>query len=141
MPEQLLAGPRNSKLMRLYLLLVVALIIPIALSYGVQPQSVLPKALDITVTGTDQIHIFRAMMCLYLGSALFWAIAAFTPAWQRTAVIWAIFFALSLAAGRLISLIVDGRPSLLLDVYLAVEVVGGLLGLAVLIAEDRKLKR
>ncbi|ODR96693.1 hypothetical protein AUC69_13910 [Methyloceanibacter superfactus] len=141
MPEQLLAGPRNSKLMRLYLLLVVALIIPIALSYGVQPQSVLPKALDITVTGTDQIHIFRAMMCLYLGSALFWAIAAFTPAWQRTAVIWAIFFALSLAAGRLISLIVDGRPSLLLDIYLAVEVLGGLLGLAILITEDRKLKR
>jgi glucan phosphoethanolaminetransferase (alkaline phosphatase superfamily) len=141
MPEQLLAGPRNSKLMRLYLLLVVALIIPIALSYGVQPQSVLPKALDITVTGTDQIHIFRAMMCLYLGSALFWAIAAFTPAWQRTAVIWAIFFALSLAVGRLISLIVDGRPSLLLDVYLAVEVLGGLLGLAILITEDRKLKR
>jgi len=141
MPEQLLAGPRNSKLMRLYLLLVVALIIPIALSYGVQPQSLLPKALDITVTGTDQIHIFRAMMCLYLGSALFWAIAAFTPAWQRTAVIWAIFFALSLAAGRLISLIVDGRPSLLLDIYLAVEVLGGLLGLAILITEDRKLKR
>lgn len=141
MPEQPLAGPRNSKLMRLYLLLVVALIIPIALSYGLQPQSVLPRALDITVSGTDQIHIFRAMMCLYLGSALFWAIAAFTPAWQRTAVIWAIFFALSLAAGRVISLIVDGRASLLLDVYLAVEIVGGLLGLAVLITEDRKLKR
>ena len=141
MPEQPLAPPRNSKLMRLYLLFVVALIIPIALSYGVQPQSVLPEALDITVSGTDLIHIFRAMMCLYLGAALFWAIAAFTPAWQRTAVIWAIFFALSLAAGRVISLIVDGRASLLLDVYLAVEILGGLLGLAVLITEDRKLKR
>jgi hypothetical protein len=127
--------------MRLYLLLVVALIVPIALSYGLQPQSVLPKALDITVSGTDQIHIFRAMMCLYLGSALFWAIAAFTPAWQRTAVIWAIFFALSLAVGRVISLIVDGRASLLLGVYLVVEILGGLLGLAVLITEDRKLKR
>lgn len=127
--------------MRLYLLFVVILIVPIALSYGLDPASVLPKVSDITVSGTDQIHIFRAMMCLYLGAALFWAIAAFTPAWQRTAVIWAIFFALSLAAGRIISLVVDGGASLLLDVYLVVEILGGVLGLAVLVTEDRKLKR
>jgi hypothetical protein len=128
-------------LMRLFLLFVVILIVPIALSYGLAPETVLPKVLDITVSGTDQIHVFRAMMCLYLGAALFWAIAAFTPAWQRTAVIWAIFFALSLAAGRLISLVVDGGASLLLDVYLVVEILGGVLGLAVLVTEDRKLKR
>jgi hypothetical protein len=128
-------------LMRLFLLFVVILIVPIALSYGLAPETVLPKVLDITVSGTDQIHVFRAMMCLYLGAALFWAIAAFTPAWQRTAVIWAIFFALSLAAGRVISLVVDGGASLLLDVYLVVEILGGVLGLAVLVTEDRKLKR
>lgn len=133
--------PRNSKLMRYYLLLVVALVVPIALSYGVEPASVLPKALDITVSGTDQIHIFRALMCLYLGAALFWAIAAFTPAWQRTAVIWAIFFALSLAAGRAISLLVDGPASTLLVIYLVLEIFGGLLGLAVLVTEDRRLRR
>jgi len=127
--------------MRLYLLFLVILIVPIALSYGLDPQSVLPKVLDITVSGTDQTHIFRAMMCLYLGAAVFWAIAAFTPAWQRTAVIWAVFFALSLAVGRAISLIVDGPASLLLDVYLVVEVLGGLLGLAVLAYEDRKSRR
>ncbi|HUU66684.1 MAG TPA: DUF4345 domain-containing protein [Methyloceanibacter sp.] len=141
MPEQPFAPPRNSKLMRLYLLFVVALIVPIALSYGVQPRSVLPRALDITVSGTDMVHIFRAMMCLYLGSAIFWAIAAFTPAWQRTAVIWAVFFALSLAVGRAISLVVDGPASRLLVIYLVLEIVGGLLGLAVLAAEDRKLRR
>jgi len=127
--------------MRLYLLLVVILIVPIALSYGLDPQSILPKVLDITVAGTDQTHILRAMMCLYLGAAVFWAIAAFTPAWQRTAVIWAVFFATSLAVGRAISLIVDGPASLLLDVYLVVEVLGGLLGLAVLAYEDRKSRR
>jgi len=127
--------------MRLYLLLVVILIVPIALSYGLDPQSILPKVLDITVAGTDQTHILRAMMCLYLGAAVFWAIAAFTPAWQRTAVIWAVFFAASLAVGRAISLIVDGPASLLLDVYLVVEVLGGLLGLAVLAYEDRKSRR
>lgn len=133
--------PQNRKLMRYYLLLVVALVVPIALSYGVEPASVLPKALNITVSGTDQIHIFRALMCLYLGAALFWAIAAFTPAWQRTAVIWAIFFAFSLAAGRAISLLVDGPASTLLVIYLVLEILGGLLGLAVLVSEDRKQRR
>jgi len=127
--------------MRLYLLMVVFLIVPIALNYGLRPAWTLPQVLDIAVSGTDQTHIFRALMCLYLGAAVFWAIAAFTPAWQRTAVIWAIFFAFSLAAGRAISLVVDGRPSLLLLVYLGVEIFGGLLGLAVLAAEDRKLRR
>jgi uncharacterized protein DUF4345 len=141
MTEQSSAPPRNSMLMRLFLLFVVLLIVPIALSYGLAPETVLPKALDITVSGADQIHIYRAMMCLYLGAALFWAIAAFTPAWQRTAVIWAIFFSLSLAVGRVISLVVDGGASLLLDVYLVVEILGGVLGLAVLVTEDRKLKR
>ena len=82
-----------------------------------------------------------ALMCLYLGAAVFWAIAAFTPSWQRTAVIWGIFFAFSLAIGRVLSLIVDGRPSLLLLVYLGLEIAGGVLGLGILMAADRKIRR
>jgi len=127
--------------MRFYLLLIVFLIVPIALNYGLAPARSLPEFLDISVSGTDQIHVFRALMCLYLGAAVFWAIAAFTPAWQRTAVIWGVFFAFSLAIGRLISLAVDGQPSLLLLVYLGLEIAGGLLGLAILAVEDRKLRR
>jgi len=122
--------------MRFYLLLIVFLIVPIALNYGLAPARSLPEVLDISVSGTDQIHVFRALMCLYLGAAVFWAIAAFTPAWQRTAVIWGVFFAFSLAIGRLISLAVDGQPSLLLLVYLGLEIAGGLLGLAILAVEQ-----
>lgn len=141
MPQDPPASPPSSKLMRLYLLLIIFLIVPIALSYGVQPGTTLPQILDIAVSGTDQPHVFRAMMCLYLGAAIFWAIAAFTPSWQRTAVIWGIFFAFSLAVGRVISLVVDGRPSLLLLVYLGLEIAGGLLGLGVLAATDRRSRR
>jgi hypothetical protein len=36
---------------------------------------------------------------------------------------------------------VDGRPSLLLLVYLGLEIAGSLLGLGILVAEDRKLRR
>jgi hypothetical protein len=123
-------------MMRAYLLFVAVLLVPIALSYGIDPAAVLPKLLNITVEGADQTQIFRALMCLYLGASTFWAIAAFKPAWQRVAVIWAVFFAFSLAVGRAISFVVDGPASRLLDIYLAVEILGGLLGLAVLAASN-----
>jgi Domain of unknown function (DUF4345) len=54
------------------------------------------------------------------------------------AVIWAVFFMFSLVAGRVLGLIVDGTPSPIFLVYLAVEVLGGLWGLAVLAREKRK---
>ena len=91
---------RADRLMRTYLLLVARLLVPIALSYGVAPATILPRFLDIAVPGPDQTEIFRALMCLYLAASTFWAIAAFKPAWQRAAVIWAIFFSFSLAIGR-----------------------------------------
>jgi len=141
MPQDPPASPPTSKLMRFYLLLAALLIVPIALNYGLQPATTLPQSLDIAVSGTDQTHIFRALMCLYLGAAVFWGIAAFTPSWQRTAVIWVIFFALSLAVGRVVSLVVDGQPSALLLIYLALEIGAGALGLAILRVADRKLRR
>ena len=135
------ASPPTSKLMRFYLLLAVFLIVPIALNYGIAPAEILPKSLDITVEGTDLTHIFRGLMCLYLGAALFWGIAAFTPSWQRTAVIWVVFFAFSIAVGRVISLIVDGQPSPLLLIYLGLEIAAGLLGIFIVRAADRKSGR
>ncbi len=123
---------RGEKLMRAYLLMVALLLVPIALSYGIAPATVLPKVLDIAVAGVDQTQIFRALMCLYLAASMFWAIAAFKPAWQPVAVVWAIFFCFSLAIGRTVSLVVDGPASRLLDVYLGLEIFGGLLGVAVL---------
>lgn len=115
-----------------YLLFIAAGLLPVALSYGIDPAGVLPKFLNIAVSGTDQTQIFRALMCLYLGTSAFWAIATFVPAWRRVAAIWGVFFMFSLAIGRVISLAVDGPASRLLDFYLVVEVLGGLLGLAVL---------
>jgi hypothetical protein len=91
-----------------------------------------PEVHDFTVEGTDQTHIFRALMGLYLGMVIFCIIAAVTPEWQRVAVIWAVFFAYSLALGRILSLIVDGMPSPILLFYLAVELIVGTLGLLVL---------
>ena len=135
------ANPQVDKLMRFFLLGAALLIVPIALNYGLFPARSLPMFLTIPELSTDQTHIYRGLMCLYLGVGLFWAVAAFKPAWQRVAVITAIGFAWSIAAGRVLSIIVDGWPSPLLLIYLGIEIVAGLLGLAVLAAADRKLKR
>jgi hypothetical protein len=123
---------RGDSLLRAYLLFIAVGLMPIALSYGINPAAVLPKVLDIRVESTDQTQIFRALMCLYLGCAVFWVTAAFKPAWQRTAVIWGVFFMFSLAIGRIISLIADGPASSLLNLYLAAEIFAGVLGLIVL---------
>jgi hypothetical protein len=118
--------------MRAYLLFAAVLLVPIALIYGIAPAAMLPRFLDIAVEGNDQVQIFRALMCLYFATSAFWAFAAFKPNWQQPAVVFAVMFAFSLAIGRAISLVVDGPASTLLDVYLGVEVAGGLLGVAVL---------
>jgi hypothetical protein len=87
---------------------VAAILVPVALSYGVDPAATLAKFMTIMVEGTDETHILRALMCLYLGMSAFCVIAAFTPEWRHVAVIWAVFFVLSIATGLVISHIVDG---------------------------------
>jgi hypothetical protein len=125
-------------MMKLFLLVCAAVLVPVALSYGVDPAVILPKFMNITVEGVDQTHILRALMCLYLGMSLFCAIAAFTPEWRHVAVIWAVFFALSLVVGRVLGMVVDGPPSRIFYLYLAVELGLGIWGLAVLRRENRK---
>jgi uncharacterized protein DUF4345 len=127
-------------MMRLYLVVVAVVLVPVALSYGVDPARTLPRFMNITVEGTDQTHILRALMCLYLGMSAFCIAAAFTPEWRHVAVIWAVFFMFSLVAGRVLSLMVDGMPSRIFLLYLAVEVFGGLWGLLVLNRERHKLE-
>jgi hypothetical protein len=117
---------------KLYLVTVAVVLVPVALSYGVDPSATLPKFMNIRVEGTDQTHILRALMCLYLGMSAFCLIAAFTSEWRHVAVIWAVFFMFSLVAGRILSLLVDGMPSRIFLLYLAVEAFGGLWGLLVL---------
>ena len=88
--------------------------------------------MNVTVEGTDLTHIFRALSCLYLGMVTFCIIAAFTPEWRHVAVIWAVFFAYSLAIGRILSLVVDGKPNGMLLFFLAVELIVGTVGLLLL---------
>ena len=81
----------SQNMMKFFLLFAGVFLIPVALTYGLDPAATLPKFMNVTVEGTDLTHIFRALGCLYLGMVAFCIIAAFTPEWQRVAVIWAVF--------------------------------------------------
>ncbi len=117
---------------RLYLILSAAGLFVVALSYGVAPAAVLPKVLDLSVEGTDLTHIFRAYMGLYLGMIVLWVLGAFRASFTRAAVIAEVFFMIGLAFGRVVSMIVDGAPSLLLTGYTVVEIALGLWGVLIL---------
>jgi hypothetical protein len=65
--------------MRAYLLFIAITLVPIALSYGVDPAGVLPRVLGIKVEGADQTQIFRALMCLLLGASTFLALPLSSP--------------------------------------------------------------
>lgn len=123
---------------RFYLLFSAASLLLVALSYGVAPADVLPKLMDLKIEGTDLTHILRAVMGLYLGMIVLWVIGALRLDFTRPAVISEIFFMLGLAGGRLLSIAVDGVPSIPLIFYAIVEIVLGTWGIWVLMTQCSK---
>ena len=117
-----------NKLQKALLILVAIGLIPIALSYGLIPDKSMSYLYEITDLQLNQIHIFRAIMCLYLALIVFWLIGAFNIRLRQAALYSLVVFMLGLAAGRILSLIVDGIPNWLLLVYLFLELGFGVIG-------------
>ncbi|WP_298636403.1 DUF4345 domain-containing protein [uncultured Umboniibacter sp.] len=119
-------------LRQMFLLLVSVSLFPIALSYGVAPQESLHFLFGMTVTDINAIHIYRAMMGLYLAMSVFWFIGAFNVLVRQAALYSQIVFMSGVAAGRAISLIVDGMPHWLMLVYLTLEIIAVMIGVLLL---------
>lgn len=114
---------------RVFLVVTAIGLVPIALSYGLMPESSLAYLFGIDAAATNARHIFRAVMGLYLALVLFW-IAGARSEQLRVPALWSlVVFMLGLAAGRVLSLVVDGAPHPLLTVYLLLELAFGLVGL------------
>lgn len=111
--------------------LVVAAIglTPIAMAYGVVPDMTLPFLYDVDVNNVSTAHVFRAVMGLYIAMIIFWLSGARREALTVPALWSVVVFMLGLAAGRAISLAVDGMPAPLLAVYLVLELGFGFVGL------------
>ena len=100
-------------------------LVPIALGYGAMPTVTLDALFGITVDTTNLTHIMRAVMGLYIGMVGFWLWGAIKPSMTGPALAGCAVFMLGLAAGRILSFILDGLPHWLLIVYAALEIVLG----------------
>jgi hypothetical protein len=121
---------------RIFLLVTAIGLTPIALSYGLVPQKSLSYLFDVPVSNINGSHIFRAVMGLYLALLSFWIVGAFRVQLRQAALYSLVVFMLGLALGRVLSLVVDGMPSLLLIGYLGLELIFGILGLILLKKSD-----
>lgn len=105
----------------LHLAVSVSLIIPVALAYGVCPDVVLFKLFNIEVETANLANIFRAMMGLYLGMSAIWVAGIFHTKHWAVATWMNVVFMGGLACGRLLSLVLDGLPSMLFLIGLVLE--------------------
>ena len=121
---------------QIFLISVATGLLPVALSYGLIPQKSLSYLFDISVQNPNGVHIFRALMGLYIALMAFWFTGAFKVQIRQAALYSLIVFMLGLAAGRILSIIIDGIPHWLLVVYLALELCFGILGILMLRKSD-----
>lgn len=101
----------------------------VGLSYGLCPSLVLPLLFDFKVKSVDLSHVFRAMMGLYLGFASYWIIGVFRINYWRGATLSNIIFMGGLAFGRIVSILVDGIPSVLFLIGTIIEILFMLWGM------------
>ena len=108
--------------MQRYFLIILALgLAPIALSYGAIPAITLPLLYGGTEPDPSTQHIFRAVMGLYFGMITFWLFGAGRPD-LRVPALWSVlFFVSGVALGRIVDIIVEGWPSILLSGFLFAE--------------------
>lgn len=113
-----------------WFLIIAALgLTPIALAYGAVPSASVPMLYSVEVNDVNSTHILRAVMGLYLAMVVFWVMGAKNDALKLPALYSVVVFMLGLAAGRALSLVVDGMPNPLLAVYLLLEIGFGVVGL------------
>ena len=106
-------------------------LVPIALGYGAKPTESLGALFDITVDTINLTHIMRAIMGLYLGMVVIWVWGAFDKRLTTPAIVSCAVFMLGLAAGRILSFVLDGMPHWLLVVYAVLEILLGLVAVAI----------
>lgn len=92
----------------LHLGISAIIIIVVGLIYGSNPNKILPYFFDFKVESVDLHNIFRAMMGLYFGMAIYWIIGIVKPQHWRNATLINVIFMGGLAFGRIISFLLDG---------------------------------
>jgi len=108
-------------LKRGFLILAFAMVSAIALLYGIHPSWFAKTFFGVTDLSVNFGHILRAVMGLYLALGAFWLYCALKDRHKNIAILTTIVFAGGLAAGRLVSFVIDGLPAPLLIFYTGLE--------------------
>jgi hypothetical protein len=125
------------KVRNVHLELTSLTVIGVGLTYGINPSKILPFFFDFKVESIDLNNIFRAIMGLYLGLAIYWIIGVFKPEhWQDTTLISTIFMG-GLAFGRIISILIDGIPSATFSIGIVLEIIFMIWGIYNLTTEKK----
>lgn len=101
----------NWVLKNLHLIISLIIVVPTAIIYGASPYTLLPQYLNIQGTTNDFSNLLRAIMFLYLGVSFIWFLGILKTEYWKSATQLNILFMLTLAMGRLLSMIIDGLPT------------------------------
>lgn len=93
----------------LHLILSLVIVLPTGIIYGIP--DFIEGQLDINVSTIDLANFLKAIMMLYLGFSSVWFVGAVLPKYWKIATLSNVFFMLTLAFGRTISMVIDGIPS------------------------------
>lgn len=108
----------------LHLIISTFVVASIAIVYGFQPNMVF----DVSINSIDEANIFKAIMGLYLAFSMLWLLGIFQIDLWKTATVSNIVFMLGLAFGRIISMLLDGIPTVIFVAGTAGELVLGFYG-------------
>ncbi len=95
---------------KIFLLLAALILYLVGGFYGINPKSSVAKVLNMLIFSNNSEHVFRALMGIYWGMATLFVMGALNDRYTRPALVALITFMLGAAAGRLLSLGVDGVP-------------------------------
>jgi hypothetical protein len=93
----------------LHLIVSSFIVIPTGIIYG--SPSILHERLDIQVNTIDLSNLLKANMFLYIGISFVWILGIWKKEYWKSATQLNIIFMLTLATGRILSLITDGVPT------------------------------
>ena len=106
-----------------HLIISIIILSPIALNYGIIPDKILPVLFDFKVETIDLKNVFRAIMGLYLGIIYLWFLGVYNSKYWIMATVLNVAFMGGLAFGRLISIVLDGHPSIVFKIGFVVELI------------------
>lgn len=113
----------------LHLLLSACILLIVAIVYGFNIFSILDNLLLLPARTVDLSNILKAIMGIYLGMASFWIIGIAKPILWHAATISNILFMGGLVLGRSISLLTDGKPSLIFVIGMLGELLLAIIGI------------